>query len=264
MKINIIYRPTVTIAHTSSIVTSTELDEQTDDYLVLNETPDLDLVPEVAGRLCYSSFESPRPGGNQTYIKRILSEGHGSVLQHSNVGLLITGVSRSLTHELIRHGTGTAFSELSQRYYEPDTCSFVLPPLWIDDLTMEAIFTQDCVKAARHYKFAIEQSDKVADGIDPDLPPRDKATLKRKRSREAARASLPNCTETKILVTANLRAWRNMIEQRANWHADLEIRRLFCVIYETLADMAPNCFQDMELFTDIDGKYSVRSEHRKV
>src|SRR5476649_3036785 len=58
---------------------------------------------ETAGRICYMSFAKPRPGGNQAYIGHILEVGHGSVLEHAVWNLLFTGVSRSLTHELIRH-----------------------------------------------------------------------------------------------------------------------------------------------------------------
>src|SRR4051794_22077163 len=56
---------------------------------------------EVAGRICYMSFARPRPGGNSTYLKHILEVGHGSVLEHAVFNLVITGVSRSFTHELI-------------------------------------------------------------------------------------------------------------------------------------------------------------------
>src|SRR5580698_5110316 len=55
---------------------------------------------ETAGRVCYMSFQRPRPGGNKTYISHLLEVGHGSVLEHAVFNLLVTGVSRSMTHEL--------------------------------------------------------------------------------------------------------------------------------------------------------------------
>lgn len=267
MEINIIYKPTVSVLHQSRVAVSTDLDQQTEDYLVANDDDDLDLVPEVAGRVCYKSFSHPRPGGNQAYLSRILSEGHGSVLEHATVGFLITGVSRSLTHELIRHRAGTAFSELSQRYYEPEDLSFVVPPLWIGDGTMEAIFATSCMAEGTKYKNLVKQSEITAEytfGGVQGIKERDKATMMRKRAREAARAMLPNCTETHILMTGNLRAWRNVIEQRGNWHADLEIRRLAIAIWHKLKVIAPSVFQDTSLVTDIDNLNSVTSMNRKV
>src|SRR5262245_61986282 len=60
-------------------------------------------LTEIAGRICYMSFARPRPGGNQAYLGHILEVGHGSVLEHAVWNLLFVGVSRSLTHELVRH-----------------------------------------------------------------------------------------------------------------------------------------------------------------
>ncbi|MFM7591744.1 MAG: FAD-dependent thymidylate synthase, partial [Isosphaeraceae bacterium] len=77
---------------------------------------------EVAGRVCYMSFAKPRPGGNHAYIEHILEVGHGSVLEHASFSLLITGVSRALTHELVRHRAGFGYSQLSQRFVDESDC----------------------------------------------------------------------------------------------------------------------------------------------
>src|SRR5256886_4652758 len=82
---------------------------------------------ETAGRICYMSFAKPRPGGNQAYLKHILEVGHGSVLEHAVWNLLFTGVSRSLTHELIRHRAGWGYSQLSQRYVDESVAEYVVP-----------------------------------------------------------------------------------------------------------------------------------------
>src|ERR1700694_5176206 len=73
---------------------------------------------ETAGRLCYMSFAKPRPGGNKAYLGHILEVGHGSVLEHEVFNLIFTGVSRSFTHELVRHRAGFGYSQLSQRYVD--------------------------------------------------------------------------------------------------------------------------------------------------
>lgn len=83
---------------------------------------------EVAGRLCYMSFRQPRPGGNAAYAGHILDVGHGSVLEHAVFNLIIAGVSRSFTHELVRHRAGFGYSQLSQRFVDESDCEFVVPP----------------------------------------------------------------------------------------------------------------------------------------
>src|SRR4029077_13196847 len=88
---------------------------------------------ETAGRVCYMSFQRPRPGGNRAYIGHLLEVGHGSVLEHAVFNLLITGVSRSLTHELVRHRAGFGYSQLSQRFVDESACEFVEPGPIADD-----------------------------------------------------------------------------------------------------------------------------------
>lgn len=212
-----------------------------------------DFIPETAGRLCYQSFTKPRPGGNAAYLGRILSEGHGSVLEHAQIGFIIHGVSRSLTHELIRHKAGTAVSELSQRFVEPRDIAFVLPPRYDGDKVSTDVFINHCVMAESAYALLASRR-----GDD------DSTTLGRKRIRESARSALSNCVETHIAFSGNLRAWRNILEQRGNIHADLEIRRLAVALLEPLKLYAPNVFQDFEIVTDEDGRESVVNKWRKV
>ena len=88
---------------------------------------DPDKIPETSGRLCYMSFNTPRPGGNETYLSHIKSSGHGSVLEHPNFNFIFTRVSRSLTHELVRHRAGFAYSQLSQRYVDESVCDSIVP-----------------------------------------------------------------------------------------------------------------------------------------
>ncbi len=76
-----------------------------------------ELVVETAGRLCYLSFGTGRSTASE-YIANILASRHGSVLEHAVCGFIFTGISRSLTHELVRHRAGMAYSQLSQRYVD--------------------------------------------------------------------------------------------------------------------------------------------------
>src|SRR5262249_17991600 len=152
---------------------------------------------------------------------------HGSVLEHANYTILLEGVSRSLTHELVRHRAGFAFSQLSQRYVDESDASFVIPPAVIGGEALEQGWRAEIEQAQQAYTAMVERLMErygwVADRVH-----------RRKMAREAARAVLPNATETKIVVTANARAWRTMLELRSSEGAELEIRRAAVAILRLL------------------------------
>lgn len=108
-----------------------ELDRFLCDHRVAWETDSevgAEVLSETAGRVCYMSFAKPRPGGNAAYLRHIKEVGHGSVLEHAVFNLLITGVSRALSHELVRHRAGFGYSQLSQRYVDESVAEYVVPP----------------------------------------------------------------------------------------------------------------------------------------
>lgn len=88
---------------------------------------DAEELCEIAGRLCYQSYAKPRPGGNKAYLGHIIESQHGSVLEHAAWNFIFTGISRTLTHELVRHRAGVAYSQLSQRYVDESEANFVVP-----------------------------------------------------------------------------------------------------------------------------------------
>lgn len=194
-----------------------------------------ELLAETAGRLCYMSFGKGRKT-NKEYLQHILESGHGSVLEHASVSMIFTGVSRSLTHELIRHRAGMAYSQLSQRYVDESDVGFVRPP----DLPkkLHPFFEARCEEALKTYRECLNAL---------RAPPEMSVTESVKWCRQQARAFLPNCTETKIMVTGNMRAWRNFIEQRGSVHADAEIRRLAIAVARILQERYPNLFGDYEI-----------------
>lgn len=99
-----------------------------------------EVVTETAGRVCYMSFQKPRPGGNAAYLHHIKEVGHGSVLEHAVWNLLITGVSRTLTHELVRHRAGMGYSQLSQRYVDESVAEYVEPAIVATDPELHAVW----------------------------------------------------------------------------------------------------------------------------
>ncbi|MFC9974331.1 FAD-dependent thymidylate synthase [Spirillospora sp. NPDC127200] len=197
---------------------------------------DSDLLAEFAGRACYQSWSRPNPEtrANADYIKATVAEkSHESIVSHASATYYITGVSRNLTHEMLRH-RWLAFSEMSQRYVWPESFEAVIPPALDggfrdleDDLVGELEFAKDTYEQIANRL--------VENGF----------TLK--QAREAARAVLPGGTETRIVVTGNLRAWRDFIGQRYSPHADAEIRELAYVLLCDLRRLAPATFADIPL-----------------
>jgi thymidylate synthase (FAD) len=202
---------------------------------------------EFAGRACYQSWSKPNPktATNAGYIKHIIDVGHFSVLEHASVSFYITGISRSCTHELIRH-RHFSYSQLSQRYVPEGDSQVVVPPGMDDDPELQRILTAAAdASRATYTELLAKLEAKFAD--------QPSAILRRKQARQAARAVLPNATETRIVVTGNYRAWRHFIAMRASEHADVEIRRLAIECLRRLVDVAPVVFADFEISTLADG-----------
>ena len=96
------------------------------------------------------------------------------------------------------------------------------------------------------------QLDRLA-GLEERLAEVPNATLRRKQARQAARAVLPNATESRIVVTGNYRAWRHFVGVRASEHADVEIRELAIACLRELQRVAGNVFGDFRISTLADG-----------
>jgi thymidylate synthase (FAD) len=201
---------------------------------------------EFAGRACYQSWDKPNPktATNAGYLKHIIDVGHFSVLEHASVSFYITGISRSCTHELVRH-RHFSYSQLSQRYVPAHDAMVVVPPGVEDDPELTELF----LKAADASRAAYAE---LLSGLEARLAD-EPGRLRRKQARQAARAVLPNATETRIVVTGNYRAWRHFVAMRASEHADVEIRRLAIACLRALADVAPAVFADFEVSTLADG-----------
>src|SRR5215213_451803 len=117
----------------------------------MGENTDGERLAEFAGRLCYMSQANPASRETRAYIANIKKQGHGSVLEHANYSVLLEGVSRSLTHELVRHRAGFAYSQLSQRYVDESEAAFVVPPAVIGDEALEGEWRGQIEAAQRSY-----------------------------------------------------------------------------------------------------------------
>lgn len=216
-------------------------------------------LAEFAGRACYQAFERKRPetATNKGYLANIQKQSHWSVLEHAQATFYIQGVSRALTHELVRH-RHMSYSQLSQRYVDSSDVKFVVPPL-VEDMVRAMADSDEGREAIEQDGLTVEQAIEkaldtyVEDFLTPNAENYDMIEnslreylpgLGTKKYREAARAVLPNATETKIVVTGNYRAWAEFLTKRDSLAADAEFQRLAKTIGTKLADLAPNVFGD--------------------
>lgn len=214
-----------------------------------------EVLMEAAGRLCYMSFGKGRKT-NAEFINHLIEVGHGSVLEHEVFSFLITDVSRSFTHELVRH-RHFSYSQLSQRYVDESDAQFVEPDVIASDPALHAIWCQAVTVARQAYQALVARlPEKFVGETD--------RTLRRKLARQAARSVLPNATETKIFVTGNVRALRHFLELRGSEYAEVEIRGVALQMLAILRQASPNAFADYVTETLSDGSQVIRTAHVKV
>lgn len=208
-------------------------------------------LAEFAGRACYQSWDKPIPATatNAGYLRHILEVGHQSVLEHSAATFYITGVSRALAHELIRH-RHLSVSELSQRY-RPDE-QVVIPTAVAADPELLARFETAAAAAQQAYR-------ELLVGLESKIADTPAGRLGRKQARQAARAVLSHATATKLVVTGNYRAWRHFIGMRGSDAADAEIRGLAVALLRELQELAPNVFADFRISRLPDGTETAAS-----
>ena len=270
LSIRVLRDPTIYLLSKQTLVPG-ELDRFLTDHGVAwssDSSVASEVVTESAGRVCYMSFAKPRPGGNQAYLTHIKEVGHGSVFEHAVWTFLITGVSRSLTHELVQHRAGWAYSQLSQRYVDESVAEYVEPDIIANDPELHGIWSDAIAHVhAAYVQLAEKLNARLADpqaATAAMLPADADRTTRRKTARQAARSVLPNATETKITVTANARALRHFLEQRGSVFAEPEIRKLANALLDILVQDSPNLFGDYDKTPLSDGTFELKTKFPKV
>ncbi|GAC1688701.1 MAG: hypothetical protein NVS9B9_10790 [Ktedonobacteraceae bacterium] len=227
--------------------------------------PDGAQLCKVAGQVCYMSFGPKRTFNEhvERYFNNLKSSGHGSVFEHATFSFLLYGVSRSVTHELVRHRAGFGFSQLSQRYVSGRVLRFVERPEYAQDEELHEQFLQRIERAASEYTLLTNRLlEMQQSGV--DILSAEVRTDLRKKVQQCARSVLPNETEAPIVTTGNARAWRHFIEMRASAHAEIEIRELALRIFLCLRLVDPILFGDYRIEKLPDGTYTVITEFEKV
>jgi len=187
-------------------------------------TPDAEKLIETAGRTSYLSFGKQGKDTEKAFIRMLIKRGHLSVLEHAYAAFRISGVSRAFTHQLVRHRL-CSFIQQSQRYVDESNFNFIEPQSIKNNPEAHSIFTESMDNARKTYvelqKLGIKNED--------------------------ARFVLPNAAESRIVVTANLREWRHIVELRGEPDAQWEIRRAAIEILKILKKHAPTVFGDFEI-----------------
>lgn len=224
----------VPVAHT--VIDPLALDQSGYD-LQGNPPTDIDELAEAAGRNCYLSWHRPNPGTreNWDYLANIIRQGHYSVMEHGSVSFYVSGLSRSGLAELTRH-RHLSFSVVSQRYVEADRLGPVIPALF-DELE-PALRAKLAKKVIDHWLRSLALYREICDELQA-------LGYKRKQRQEAAREVLPNCVESPLFVTGNLRAWRDVLAKRHHVAADKQLQRFARLVLKHLRDIAPACVQDI-------------------
>lgn len=194
----------------------------------------------TAGKICYDAFGKGRADPKE-YLDHIISSGHGSVLEHAQWNFIITGVSRTFSHEHVRHRVGTAISQRSQRYVDESKSPSISQPLINANPEAKKIWEDAVANSKAAY-------DKLILLISNDLtqasPEASKVEI-RKIVRSAARSVMPNATETVIFWSANARTLRHYIQLRGTPEAELEIQRVAKELLSIMKQEAPHLFNDI-------------------
>lgn len=198
------------------------------DVRLLYHTPDPERAVAVAARLCYAPvgaaelLETMSDDAIRRVLKTIITSGHTSTLEHASYTFAIDGVSRAMTHQLVRHRLAS-YNQQSQRYVSfAEEPAFVVPPAVAADAAKAELFEQATRAAFSAYRGLIEA------GVEP----------------EDARYLLPNATETKIAVTMNIRELLHFFELRCCKRAQWEIRDVAQRMLELVEPTAPYIFMD--------------------
>lgn len=188
---------------------------------LLSITDEADKLIEEAGRVCWRSEERITPDTASGFVKMLIDAGHLSVLEHATAVFHIEGVSRALTHQLVRHRL-CSFSQQSQRYVSEENFEYIIPEKIQSDTEALSMYNDIMLSISGAY------SNLISMGI----------------KKEDARYLLPNATRTTLAMGANFRQLRHMLSLRGSPKAQLEIRLLFIEILKILKEKAPASFYD--------------------
>jgi thymidylate synthase (FAD) len=199
---------------------------------LIAHTPNPEETIEKAARICYDSKVGTQER-REKFLRGLVKSGHTATIEHVSATFMIKGVSRALTHELVRHRL-MSFCQRSQRYCNEDGFQLVVPPSIKNNDELYGEWTKLMDRISTLYRTMIDERHNIP--------------------KEDARYILPNACFTQICVTANFREWRHFLELRLDKRAQWEIRNLAHIILVKLNELAPSIFGDLSE-TYLDGPF---------
>lgn len=218
--------------------------------VLLSHTPEPEKLVAASAKLCYSSSGASQlmdqldSASVEKFLKILTELGHDSPLEHMSFTFAVEGVSRVLTHQLVRHRMAS-YSQQSQRYVKLDQFEYIVPPAIEKDARAKALFIEAMEADQNYYDQLVEllyqsqYKEKLALGHSEKKA----AQLAEKGAIEDARYVFPNACETKIVITMNARSLINFFEHRCCERAQWEIRELAEAMLLLVKDIAPNLFR---------------------
>ena len=195
---------------------------------LVSHTPDPQRLIETCARISYESKNEPfDPKVNSEFIRKLIRNNHTYPLEHASATFLIEGISRTCSHQIVRHRIAS-ISQKSGRYvkFDPNKCLFVWPSS-VKNGGQKAIIAANMAMSAAHDCYNAR--------IDAGVP------------KEDARFFLPQAEGTSLYMTANFREWRHFLKLRLDRHAQWEIREVAREILRKLCvDGMYDCFADIQ------------------
>lgn len=194
---------------------------------LLAHTPDPEIQVARAARLCYYGSdiehlkEAMTPEKSADLVRRLVAMGHASPIEHVTFTFGIEGVSRALTHQLVRHRIAS-YSQQSQRYVNGSKFGYIVPPDIAKNPNLKEAFERFMTQCGDMYEAL------ASNGI----------------AQEDARFVLPNACDTKIIVTMNVRSLYNFFQRRCCNRAQWEIRELAWEMLKICKEVAPVLFEN--------------------
>ncbi|SEF96007.1 thymidylate synthase (FAD) [Caloramator fervidus] len=217
---------------------------------LISYTPDPEKLVASAAKLCYSRVGISEIQKNldkenvERFLNMLLDLGHESPIEHISFTFAIEGVSRSLTHQLVRHRIAS-YSQQSQRYVKLDQFDYIIPPSIEEDEKAREIFIKAMEEDQRNYNMLVEILTKknferlILEGKEE----KEARKLAEKMAIEDARYVFPNACETKIVVTMNARSLLNFFKHRCCNRAQWEIHNLADEMLKLVKKIAPTIFK---------------------
>lgn len=209
---------------------------------LISYTPEPEKVVSCAAKLCYSRSGIDKIQENlddekiRKFLNMLMSYGHESPIEHVSFTFGIEGVSRTLTHQLVRHRIAS-YSQQSQRYVKLNQFEYIIPPEIEKDEEAKKIFINSMNESQKAY-------DKLTNIlVEKYIKEGYKKRDAEKKAIEDARYVFPNACETKILVTMNARALMNFFKHRCCNRAQWEIRNLANLMLIEVKKVAPTLFK---------------------